>query len=64
MAVAKILPFKKRPSARDRNRGKTLCASNFHRWRVVTEKRFDVKLGKLVTVLRCTRCGKERLELL
>ncbi len=61
--MAKILAFKK-PSARTRNRGKTLCASNFHRWQVVTERRFDVKRGELVTVLRCIRCGKEKLELL
>lgn len=61
--MAKILAFKK-PSVRTRNRGKTLCASNFHRWQVATERRFDVKRGRLVTVLRCIRCGKEKLELL
>ncbi|MHB8428106.1 MAG: hypothetical protein ACYDGU_10150 [Acidiferrobacterales bacterium] len=61
--MAKILTFKK-VTARDRNRGKTLCANNFHRWQVVTEKRFDVKRGRLVTALRCERCGKEKLELL
>ncbi len=61
--MAKILTFRK-PSAREKNRGKTLCANDFHRWQVVTEKRFDVKRGRLVTVLRCARCGKERLDLL
>ncbi len=61
--MAKILAFRK-PSAREKNRGKTLCANDFHRWQVVTEKRFDVKRGRLVTVLRCARCGKERLDLL
>ncbi|OGI42183.1 MAG: hypothetical protein A2150_05520 [Candidatus Muproteobacteria bacterium RBG_16_64_11] len=27
-------------------------------------KRFDVKQGQLVTVLRCLRCGKEKTRLL
>jgi len=60
--MAKILPFKK-PSAKEKNRGKTLCANDFHRWAIASERRFDVKRGKLVTVLRCDRCGKEKLEL-
>jgi len=27
-------------------------------------RQFDVKQGKLVTVYRCTRCGKEKRQLL
>ncbi len=61
--MAKILPFKKQ-SPREKNRGKTLCANDFHRWKVATERRFDVRRGRLVTVLRCERCGKEKFELL
>jgi hypothetical protein len=30
----------------------------------VTEKKFDVKQGKLVTVFCCQRCGKEKIKLL
>ncbi len=60
--MAIILDFRK-PPARDRNRGKTLCTRGFHRWRVAKGRRFDVKQGKLVTVLRCERCGEEKLEL-
>ncbi|MCR9280025.1 MAG: hypothetical protein NXH85_18860 [Pseudomonadaceae bacterium] len=41
-------------------RGKTLCGRGFHRWQVASERPFDVKLGKLVTLERCERCGKER----
>ena len=59
---AKILAFK-RPSARDRNRGKTLCLNNFHKWQVVSERKFDVKQGRLVTLYRCQRCGREKTEL-
>jgi hypothetical protein len=35
-----------------------------HKWKVVTEKKFDVKRGKLVTLLRCERCGEEQAKLL
>lgn len=60
--MAKILDFKK-PSAKDRNKGKTLCLHDFHKWKVVAERKFDVKRGKLVTLSRCARCGKEKTEL-
>jgi hypothetical protein len=43
-----------------RAEGKTLCTSGFHKWEVMTVKRFDVKQGKLVTAERCKRCGEER----
>lgn len=53
----------KRPSARKQAEGKTLCKSGFHKWQVVTGRQFDVKQGRLVTLLRCARCGKEKTEL-
>jgi hypothetical protein len=43
-----------------RAEGKTLCSSGFHRWEVLSQQRFDVKEGRLVTAERCTRCGEER----
>lgn len=54
-----VIKFK-RPSARSRADGQTLCRSGFHKWKIVTQSRFDVKQGKLVTMERCTRCGVER----
>ena len=45
---------------RRRAEGKTLCSSGFHKWEVLTEKRFDVKQGKLLSTQRCTRCGMQR----
>jgi hypothetical protein len=42
---------------------KTLCSSGFHKWQTATEKRFDVKQGKLVSTERCLRCGVERNRL-
>jgi len=54
-----ILPFKK-PQKKTPNRG--MCQHGFHRWLICKEKRFDVKQGKLVTVYRCERCGKEKVK--
>ena len=61
--MGEVIDFPRR-DRRERARGKTLCTSGFHRWKVVTERKFDVKQGKLVTVLRCERCGKEQTKLL
>ncbi len=58
-----VVKFKK-PSLREKAEGKTLCRSGFHKWKVVTEKKFDVKQGKLVTLRRCERCGKKQTKLL
>ncbi len=59
--MADILPFKRKTAA-EKHKGKTLCRSGFHKWKIVTAKRFDVKQGQLVTVFRCQRCGKEKIE--
>jgi hypothetical protein len=61
-AVGDIVKFRK-PDARTRAEGKTLCKNGFHRWRTDKGQRFDVKQGKLVTVQRCERCGLERTKL-
>lgn len=60
--MAKILNFKK-PGPKQKNQGKTLCLHNFHKWVLVSERKFDVRRGKLVTLHRCERCGKEKTEL-
>lgn len=52
-----IVKFKK-VSPKEKHKGKTLCRSGFHKWEVIKEKQFDVKQGKLVTLLKCSRCGK------
>ena len=56
--MGEILKFKKRAHKKS-----TLCLNGFHKWKIVTAKKFDVKQGRLVTVVRCERCGKERNEL-
>ena len=55
--ITSLRKFKQKRAER-----KTLCASCFHKWEVLTERRFDVKQGKLVTAERCTRCGEERMR--
>jgi len=61
--MGNVLPFKKKTAA-EKHKGKTLCRSGFHKWKIVQEKQFDVKRGKLVTISRCQRCGKEKVEAL
>jgi hypothetical protein len=57
--MAEILSFR-RPRASERHRGKTLCRNGHHRWATDKATRFDVERGRLVTVLRCERCGATR----
>jgi hypothetical protein len=58
--MSNVTNFKK--FKQKRAEGKTLCTSGFHKWEVLSAKRFDVKQGKLVTVERCARCGEERIR--
>jgi hypothetical protein len=57
--VSNVIPFKKK-SPFEKHKGKSLCKSGFHKWKVETEQKFDVKQGKLVTVYVCTRCGEKK----
>lgn len=59
--MGEIIPFKK-PKASEKHAGRGLCASGFHKWEACKEKPFDVKAGKLVTLLRCKRCGTTKVE--
>ena len=57
--MADILPFKK-PVKKKPHKG--MCQHGFHKWTMCKEKQFDVKQGKLVTVYRCERCGKQEVK--
>jgi hypothetical protein len=59
--MGEIVRFKQ-PSMKERHKGKTLCARGFHKWEALTERPFDVKLGRLVTAYRCRRCGATKTE--
>ncbi len=59
--MSKVVPFRK-PSNKERAHGRTMCRSGFHKWVVDKKKQFDVKQGRLVTVLRCRRCGEIKVE--
>lgn len=56
-----ILPFKKK-KASEKHKNRILCDSGFHKWEIMTEQKFDVKQGKLVSVYKCKRCGVTKIE--
>jgi len=57
--MGEVISFKRRPSGR--KAVSSLCREGHHKWRVDKAKQFDVKLGKLVTVYRCERCGEQKI---
>ena len=59
--MADILAFRK-PSLKEKHKGKTLCKHGHHKWEVDKVKQFDSRQGKLVTIYRCARCGKEKVK--
>lgn len=59
--MADIIPFRK-PSLKERHKGNTLCRHGHHKWEVDKARQFDVKQGRLVTLYRCIRCGKQRVR--
>lgn len=63
--MAIILPFKKPVSGSATRRKATpkgLCQHGHHKWKIWQDKQFDVRVGKLVTVYRCQRCGKQKVK--
>jgi hypothetical protein len=52
-----IVPFE-----RPRKIQSSLCRNGHHKWRVDKTRRFDVKQGRLVTLYRCERCGREKVS--
>ncbi len=60
--MSNVVPFK-RKSLKEKHKGKTLCKHGHHKWEVVKASQFDVKQGKLVTILRCKRCNEEKRQL-
>mgnify|MGYP001820065310 FL=1 len=59
--MAEIINFRPRKQASKPGKS-SLCRHGHHKWQVDKAKQFDVKLGKLVTVYRCERCGKVRVR--
>jgi hypothetical protein len=59
--MGEVIPFKK-PRPSEKFQGRSLCRDGLHKWVITQEKQFDVKRGKLVTVYRCSRCGKQKVE--
>ncbi|HEX4910640.1 MAG TPA: hypothetical protein VFV64_07760 [Permianibacter sp.] len=59
--MSKVVSFQKAKQARQKVIS-PLCREGFHKWQPVKNTGFDVKQGKLVTLLRCERCGAEKTE--
>jgi len=55
--MTNILPFKK-PAVKKRG----LCQHGHHRWKIVKNNQFDSQQGKLVTVYKCSNCGKQKVK--
>lgn len=61
--MTKVLSFQKAKKAKQNAKAiSPLCREGFHKWQPVRTTGFDVKQGKLVTLLRCSRCGLEKTE--
>lgn len=59
--MGEVIKFKK-PSLKEKHKGKTLCKNGFHKWKIEQAKQFDVKSGKLITVYKCSRCGASKTQ--
>jgi hypothetical protein len=57
--MGEVLEFTRKPARKKQVSG--LCREGHHKWRVDKTKQFDVKLGKLVTVYLCERCGNKKI---
>lgn len=60
--MSNVLPFKKPAAKPTSTKNKGLCEHGFHKWKIVQEKQFDVKQGRLVTVYSCERCGEKKVK--
>jgi len=60
--VVSLTDARRKSKRQQRQKHTTLCASGFHKWTPCKDKQFDVKQGKLVTVLRCERCGESKVK--
>ena len=61
--AAKQRAARSRTARKERARGTTMCKSGFHKWEIDQRKQFDVREGRLVTVLRCSRCPATKTRL-
>lgn len=60
--MTNIVPFRRPTGAK--SKGNTLCREGHHKWKIVQEKQFDSRAGKLVTLYECSRCQKQKTQLL
>ncbi|NVJ60578.1 MAG: hypothetical protein HWE27_09310 [Gammaproteobacteria bacterium] len=54
--VIQLSKTKRKNLKEAKRKGKTLCGSGFHSWKIDKEKVFDTKQGKLVSQYKCSKC--------
>jgi hypothetical protein len=59
--MGEVVKFKK-PKPGEKFKGRSLCASGFHKWEAVLSNPFDVDKGRLITRYACKRCGATKTE--
>tara|TARA_B100000809_G_scaffold73434_1_gene71233 strand:- start:1901 stop:2092 length:192 start_codon:yes stop_codon:yes gene_type:complete len=59
--VGDVIPFK-RKTAWQKHKGSSLCRDGFHKWKLITDNKFDSRQGKLVCVYKCQRCDADKTE--
>lgn len=64
MADIISLDKKRRVAKSQKAKASTLCGNGHHKWRVIDNKVFDSKKGKLVTRYECSRCGQFKVKAL
>ena len=55
--MSNIIPFKRPPVKK-----LGLCQHGHHKWQVVKDNEFDSKKGQLITVYKCSKCGKKKVK--
>ncbi len=64
--MSNVVPFK-RPVKKlsvEAGKGNILCKEGHHKWKIVQDKQFDSRAGKLVTLYECSRCQRQKTKLL
>lgn len=62
--MSQIISLDKARKKAKESRKKGLCQHDIHQWEIWQRKPFDSRSGKLVTVYRCKRCGKQKVKAL
>lgn len=60
--MADVISFKKAKQKQLKDKNSSLCKNGHHKWVIDKAKQFDTKQGRLVTIYKCSRCNKQKVE--